>query len=116
MDWKIFVPWLLFGVTVIGILIYIIYTIRNRPKGLSELKAEIKRLETENKEYRLKVIEDGVKLKNAEKEKAKLELDSLEKENQETLAKLSEEKKREFEKAKKDPRSGIDYINSLLSG
>lgn len=112
MQWYTWLPWVLFGLTVIAVLLYFIF----KPKNLSleETKSKLKDLEELARTQKNDLIKERVLRVNAEKAQAKTELEFLESTYKKQLEDLSLEERRAYEKAKSNPKSGVDFINNLL--
>ena len=111
---SVIVPWALFGVLSVGVLAYTIYRLRNRPKGIGEIKANLAASEAQVEHYHAKLAAQAIRLQETEKLKASAEVKLLESAHSDKLKALSVKERREYEDAKADPQSGVDHMRKLL--
>lgn len=111
MPWYGWFPWILFVVTLAG---FIIYMVMKRPKTSAELRATLQRMDREYREMKSKLEVEKVARQKAEGERAAAELSKLELEHSEKLKALEGKEQDDFERAKVDPESGVNFINDLL--
>lgn len=112
MQWYTWLPWVLLFILIVGIILYFVF--KPKPKTLTELNNKVKELEETARNQKNELVALKVQKINAEKAQAKAELDLLEKEYGKQLQDLSLEERKNYEKAREDPKSGVDYIKSLL--
>lgn len=106
-------PWILVIALAAALIIYIVIQSR-KPTSYKELKLKFDEVDRKRKEAEAALIKEKVSRQNAEKERAKHELALLETKHKEKLEELDDKERKVYEKAKDDPQSGVDYINSLL--
>ncbi len=82
--------------------------------NLAEAQLKLRELEDELKKAKQKVIEEALARRNAEKQAAVMEMKYLESEHRDKIEALKGKEKENYEKAKTDPKSGIDYMRGLL--
>lgn len=111
---SVWLPWLLFGLLLIGVLIAVIVYLRNRPKGISEIKAKLKESEAATREYQASLAEAKVRLKEAEKAKAASDLALLEAKHVDKIKALTAKEKETYAVVKDDPEAGVDHMRKLL--
>lgn len=111
---KVWLPWVLFGVLLIGVLIAVIVYLKNRPKGLAEVEARLRQSEAESKALQAKLIVARVEREKAESERASFELALLESTHKARIKMLTAKEKSEYDKVKNDPESGVAHMRKLL--
>jgi len=113
MPWYGWLPWILFIFTGAG---FIIYLVIRKPKTPAELREQLAMMERDYKAMKAELVTEKVARQNAEKDKAVKELELLELQHAERLKALQEKEQKDYEDAKKNPQSGVDFINALLRG
>jgi hypothetical protein len=108
------VPWLLFGVLLIGVLVAVIVYLKNRPKGLAEVKARLRDTEAQAREYHAQLQIERVARERVERERAAFELALLESTHKARIERLSAKEKADYDKVKKNPGSGVAHMRKLL--
>lgn len=111
---SLIVPWALFGLLLVGVLAYTIYRLKNRPKGLAQIKANLKASEAKVAKQHAEIKAAAIDLKVAERIKAEAEVKLLEAQHSDKLKALDTKERDEYEKAKDDPESGVDHMRKLL--
>lgn len=112
MPWYGWAGWIVLLLVAIGILIY--FLVRKKPEGMAGIEKQLTDSEAALKAARAQVDSEIAARKAAEAERAKQELALLEQTNRDRLTALSEKEKTDYEAAKADPQSGVDYIRDLL--
>lgn len=112
MAWYNWLPWILLLLLIIGIILYTIF--KPKPKTMTQLQNKVKELEELARNQKNELVAEKVKKNNAEKAQAKAELALLEKSYAKQLEDLSLQERKNYEKAREDPKSGVDFIKSLL--
>lgn len=111
--WYTWLPWILFVVVGAG---FIIYVVVRKPKTPAELREQLAAMDRNYKAAKVDLVKEKVARQKAESERATKELQLLELQHAEKLEALKAKEREDYEKAKADPQSGIDYINNLLGG
>lgn len=113
MPWYGWLPWILFVLVTAG---FIIYVVVRKPKTPAELREQVAKLDREYKAAKAELVKEKVARQKAEKDKAAKELELLELQHAERLKALKEKEREDYEAAKNDPQSGVDFIRGLLDG
>lgn len=113
MPWYGWLPWILFVLVTAG---FIIYVVVRKPKTPAELREQVAKLDREYKAAKAELVKEKVARQKAEKDKAAKELELLELQHAERLKALKEKEQKDYEAAKNDPQSGVDFIRGLLDG
>lgn len=111
---KVWIPWVLFAVLLIGVLIAVILYLKNRPKGLAEVKAQLRDTEAQTREFHAQLQVERVKREEAERARAAFELALLESTHKARVAELTAKEKADYEKIKDDPQAGAAYMRRFL--
>jgi len=114
MEWYGYFFLILFLLTLISFILYIIFKPSN--KSLSKIRLQLQRKEEDYRKLKSHFVKESVHRKDLEKEVVKLQLKELESKFSYDLATLSKREKEEYEKAKLNPKDGIDFIKSLIDG
>jgi len=113
MPWYGWLGWILMLAAIVGILIYFLVR-KKQPANLAEAKLRLREMEDELRKAKAKAVEEAVARKKAEAAKAATEMKLLEATHKEQLEALKGKEKEDYEKAKQDPSSGVDYMRDLL--
>lgn len=111
---SVWVPWVIVGALVLLILIYVIVRLVNRPKGLAEVNAKLAEAEAKLQAMVARLKQEQTSKEMAERERAKAQLQLLESAHADKIKQLSEKERAEYEKAKDNPESGVDFMRSML--
>ncbi len=111
---KVWVPWVLFAVLLIGVLIAVILYLKNRPKGLAEVKAQLKDTEAQLREFHARLVVEQAAREKAERARADLQLALLESTYAIKIKQLTAKEKADYEKVKNDPEAGAAYMRRFL--
>ncbi len=112
MPWYAWLMLVLLVCVVAASVIYILMVSRRRTP--EELRNELDKSKKAEADAKAKLDIERIAREKAEKERAANELALLELQHKKELEALSEMEKEEYEKAKKDPQSGIDFMRDLL--
>jgi len=111
---SVIVPWALFGLLLVGVLAYTIYRLKNRPTGLAPIKANLKASEAKVDKYHAELAAKAYQLKEEARQNTEMQVKLLEAQHSDKLKALGNKERQEYEKAKKDPQSGVDHMRKLL--
>lgn len=113
MPWYGWLGWILMLAAVVGFLIYFLVR-KKQPASLAEAKLKLNEMEKELKGAKAKAVTEAVARKEAEKKTIEAEKKLLEESKKARLAALKEKEGEDYEKAKADPESGVDYMRDVL--
>ena len=112
MPWYAWIMLVFLILTICAFVIYILVV--NRRLAPEEVRKELEKSKKAEKEAKEKLIEEKLARKKAEKERAAKELAYLELVHKKDLERLGEKEKVEYEKAKEDPQTGVDFMRDFL--
>jgi len=113
MPWYGWLGWIVLLAVIVGILIYFL-VIKKKPKTVAEMEEKLAQLNKDLKEAKAQLVNKALAQKKAEDNRAAMELELLELKHKEKLEALGEKEKADYENAKKNPQSGVDYMRDLL--
>lgn len=99
--------------SIVGILIYFLVK-KKQPASLTEANLRLKQIEDELQKEKEKVIKESEARKKAEAMQAATEIKLLEETHKKKIEALNKKEKKDYEAAKNDPTSGVDYMRELL--
>lgn len=113
MQWYGWLGWILMLASIVGILIYFLVK-KKQPASLTEANLRLKQIEDELQKEKEKVIKESEARKKAEAMQAATEIKLLEETHKKKIEALNKKEKKDYEAAKNDPTSGVDYMRELL--
>ena len=113
MPWYGWVGWIVLLLVIVGILIYFL-VIRKKPKNVAELEKQLAKFDKDLRDAKAQLVTKAVAEKKAEDSRAAMELELLELKHAKRLKELTAKEKADYEKAKADPQSGVDFMLDLL--
>lgn len=111
MKWYVWLPWILFILTIAGFVVW--YFIQKTKTA--NIRLELEKVEKET-QIKITILEAEAEARIKEQEaKTKETLDRLEQTYRTQLNDLSKRARSEYSKIKKNPQSGIDFILDFLN-
>jgi len=96
-----------------GFLLYFVLR-KKQPANLAEAKLKLREMEDSLTKANEAIVAGAKVRKEAERKSAAMELKYLEEKHKAGIEALEEKERADYEKAKEDPESGIDYMRDLL--
>lgn len=102
------------GLLIVGLLVLTIILIRKKPEGIKLIEDKLDFREKQINALKAELEAEKLAREKAEKQRAENELALLEEQYKDQIKALGDKERDEFEKAKKDPESGAEYMRRLL--
>lgn len=113
MPWYGWLGWILMLTASTGFLLYFVLR-KKQPANLAEAKLKLREMEDSLTKANEAIVAGAKVRKEAERKSAAMELKYLEEKHKAGIEALEEKERADYEKAKEDPESGIDYMRDLL--
>jgi len=111
MPWYGWIAWILL---ILVSCAFALFLVLRKPKSPQELRDKLKRVEADYRTLKAQLAREKIARKKAEDEKAQVMLKALEETYSRKLASLSKEERKEYERLKADPDSGVDFVREWL--